>query len=408
MPLFARAFARDFDPDYRRLWFASAITNLGDGVLGAAGPLLVASLTSEPGLVGLAVLVQQLPWLLFGLLSGALVDRWDRRRLIVAVDACRAVAMATLALVVLTGGADLVVVYVALFLLGAGETLADGAIGGLVVQMVPAHRLGDSNARLMATTIIGNQLAGPPLGAFLFALGHAYPSAFQAITYGAAAILLARLTIRPLRADAPPAERTSVWADILAGLRWLIRQRGLRLLVATGGVMNLTFMLGFVTWVLYATKVLGLSEFEFGMLSTCSAVGGLAGPWVYRRLEPSLGAVGVLRIGLCFEAIVHLVLATHPGGAWVVAGTMALFGVHSVLFGAAETTVRQRVTPLDLLGRANSVRQFVALGSVPIGGALGALIAQQLGLTAGFWIAGVAMLFVAVAVWRPLAVLRTG
>ncbi|GAB3411656.1 MFS transporter [Flindersiella endophytica] len=406
MPLFARVFARDFNPDYRRLWLASATTNLGDGVLGATGPLLVASLTSEPGLVGLAVLVQQLPWLLFGLLSGALVDRWDRRRLIAVVDVCRAVAMAVLTLTIVTGQVNLVVAYVALFLLGAGETLADGAVGGLVVLTVPAERLGDANARLMATTIIGNQLAGPPLGAFLFALGHAYPSAFQAITYAATAILLARLTVRQPRAGRSPAGKTSVWADIIAGLRWLNRRPALRLLVATGGVMNLTFMLGFATWVLYATEVLGLSAFGFGLLATCSAVGGLAGPWVYRRIEPILGAVGVLRIGLCFEAIVHLVLAAHPGGVWVVAPTMALFGTHSIMFGAAETTVSQRVTPFELLGRVNSVRQFVSLGVVPIGGALGALIAQKLNLTTGFWIAGAAMLVVAAVAWRPLAVLR--
>lgn len=169
--------------------------------------------------------------------------------------------------------------------------------------------------------------------------------------------------------------------------------------------MNLTFMVAFATWVLYVTEVLGLRALEFGLLSIASAVGGLAGPWVYRRIEPTLGAAGIMRIGLFFEALVHLVLAIRPG-AWIVAGTMALFGVHSMVIGAAEATALQRAAPVELLGRVSGIHRFVSLGIVPLGAALGALVAQRLGLTAGFWIAGSAMLVTALLAWRPLTALR--
>jgi MFS family permease len=406
MPLLARVIARDFDPDYRRLWSASALTNLGDGVLEAAGPLLIASLTSQPALVGAAVVVQQLPWLLFALLSGALADRWDRRRLVVLVNICRATAMGLLTATIVAGWADLALVYLALFLLGTGETLADTAGSALVVQTVTKSQLGDANARLVVTSTIGNQLAGPPLGALLFTLGHAYPAAFQTITYAGAAILLARMTSNP-GASAPGAgERSTVWADIRTGLTWLLRHRALRTLLITSAAMNITFMAAFATWVLYATELLGLSEVQFGLLTICSAIGGLAGPWAYARVAPTLGAVGILRLGFAFEGLVHLVLATHPT-PWIVAVTMLLFGIHTVVCGAAETTVQQHATPIELLGRTHSVFQLASMGGVTIGAALGAILAQHLGLTAGFWLAGTSMLAIAVLAWRPLAALQT-
>ena len=114
-------------PDFTRVWAASAVSNVGDGLLIAAGPLLVVSVTDDPALVGGAIFVQQLPWLLFSLLSGAAVDRLDRRKLIVAVELLRGVVLAALALAVWAQTATLWWIYIAFFLLGTAETVADNA-----------------------------------------------------------------------------------------------------------------------------------------------------------------------------------------------------------------------------------------------------------------------------------------
>ena len=159
----------------RKIWPAAAISNLGDGAMLAAGPLLVASITDEPAAVGAAVFIQQLPWLLFALFSGALVDRLDRRLMVVAADTFRAAVLGALGIAVLLDASPLWAVYAALFLLGTAETLADNASGALLVTAVPKEQLGKANARLFATGTVVQQLGGPPIGALLFAVGAGVP-----------------------------------------------------------------------------------------------------------------------------------------------------------------------------------------------------------------------------------------
>lgn len=182
-----RALARHLHLDvalgfrFRRLLAASALTNLGDGAFLASGPLLVASVSTDPVAVGSAVAVQQLPWLLFAVFSGALVDRLDRRRLVVVVNVVRAQVLGLLSVAILFDAASLGLIYAALFILGTGETLADNAAGTLVVRVVPREQLGTANARFSAVFTVGNQLAGPPLGAWLFAVGAAAPFGLHAL-----------------------------------------------------------------------------------------------------------------------------------------------------------------------------------------------------------------------------------
>ena len=160
---------------FGKLWTAAAVSNVGDGVVIAAGPLLVASLTDNPALIGGAVFVQQLPWLLFSLLSGAWVDRLDKRLLITRVDVVRGLLLGVLAVSVATDTVGVWLIYAVFFLLGTAETLADTASVSLLPAIVPAEALPRANARLMGTQIVANQLVGPPFGAFLFVAAAAYP-----------------------------------------------------------------------------------------------------------------------------------------------------------------------------------------------------------------------------------------
>ncbi|MEV8377204.1 MFS transporter [Kribbella sp. NPDC056861] len=183
--------------DFRKIWPAAAISNLGDGAMLAAGPLLVASITDDPLAVGAAAFVQQLPWLLFALFSGALVDRLDRRVVVIAADIFRTAVLGSLGIAVLVGFSPLWLVYLTLFLLGTAETMADGAAGALLVNAVPREHLGKANARLTATGTTANQLVGPPIGGLLFALGTGVPLLVDAVTFAAAAALISRVAYRP-------------------------------------------------------------------------------------------------------------------------------------------------------------------------------------------------------------------
>src|SRR5215216_2111722 len=144
-----------------------------------AGPLLVAQLTGDPGLVAGAAFVHQLPWLLLALVSGAYVDRLDRRRLVIVINLGRSAALAA---AVATDSVTIPLVYAVFFLLGTGETLVDTAYAAIVPTLVSDAHLERANARLMATFVIGNQLAAKPLGAYLFVAGAAVPFGFDAMT----------------------------------------------------------------------------------------------------------------------------------------------------------------------------------------------------------------------------------
>ncbi|TDO67113.1 putative MFS family arabinose efflux permease [Kribbella sp. VKM Ac-2571] len=395
----AYAFPSELGPDFRKIFPASIISNLGDGALIAAGPLLVASITTEPAAVGAAAFVQQLPWLLFALFSGVLVDRLDRRLMIVAADTFRAIVLAALGVAVLLDTAPLWAVYLALFLLGTAETLADNASGALLVSAVPKVHLGKANARLFASGTVLQQLGGPPLGALLFAAGAGIPLVFDAVTFAAAAALIARVAVRPPLPD--HSIRAAVLHEVREGVRWLWHHSGVRTLALSILVMNITFCAAFATWVLFAREQLGLSETQFGLLVSVGAVGGVLGMPTYHFLEPRVGSVTLLRAGLVIETTVHLILALTKN-PWVAGATMAVFGVHAVVWGIVSTTARQLATPDALMGRVNSVYLLASVGGAAIGSALGGELAQQYGLAAPFAIAFVAMVAMTAIAWRPL------
>ena len=160
---------------FRWLLASSWASNLGDGLMVAAGPLLVASQTHNPVLVAGAAMAGQLPWLLFGLVAGALADRLDRRLLVMAVDSLRAVVLAGLCVVIVTGHVDIWLVMVTMFVLGTAEVFADATTGTLAPMLVEKADLGIANARMMAGFVTVNQLVGPAIGAFLFTVGMALP-----------------------------------------------------------------------------------------------------------------------------------------------------------------------------------------------------------------------------------------
>lgn len=383
--------------DFRRLWRLSAITNLGDGALLAAGPLLVSSLTKDPAAVAGAVFAQQLPWLLFALTSGALVDRLPRRLLIVVVNSARAAVLGGLVLALLFDLAHLWLVYLVSFLLGFGETLVDVAYGALVVGTVPKELLGRANARLHLTATVGNQLVGPPIGAALFAAGAALPFGFHAAVYAVGALLVARVAAKPLVAREP----ATLLADVREGVRWLLGNPALRVLALCILVMNLTGVGAFAIWVLYAEQRLGLTGFGFGLFIAAGAVGGIAGSWCYGRLESRFGHVVLLRAGLVLEALTYPVLALIRD-PWFAGAVMAVFGVHAVVWGSVATTVRQTTTPDHLLGRVGGVYQLASVGGAALGALLGGVLARWVGLLAPFWVAGAAVALVTAVAWRRL------
>ncbi len=384
---------------FRWLLASSWVSNLGDGLALSAGPLLVASQTRSPFLVSLAVLVQQLPWLVFGLLAGVLADRVDRRRLVVAVDLVRALVLAGLSVTVATGAVSITLVLIALFLLGTAEVFADSTSGTLLPMLVSRQDLALGNARLQAGTLTLNQLAGPPIGAVLFGTGMALPFVAQGLLVAAGALLVARVAL-------PRHERSAVSGavreDIVEGFRWVRHHAAVRTLVLTIFIFNITFGAAWSVLVLYADQRLGLGAVGYGLLTTVSAVGGLAGVASYGTITRHVSLGDLMRIGLVVETLTHLVLALTTS-APVAMVVFFVFGAHAFIWGTTSVAVRQRAVPTALQGRVASVNGLGVYGGLVLGAPLGGLAAEHFGLTAPFWFAFVGSALFAAAIWRQLA-----
>jgi MFS family permease len=382
--------------DFRWIWGASSVSNLGDGIVLAAGPLLVASITREPFAVALAAFLQQVPWLLFGMAAGAVIDRVDRRTLTIVVDLIRFTVIGLLALAVFAGVASLPVVLVTMFLLGTAETFADNAASTLVATAVPKEGLGVANSRLFGTAILGNQLAGPPIGAFLFGLGMAVPFGVNALCFLLAAVLISRISRQVVEREGEP---RAMRHEVAEGLRWLVAHAPVRTLALTITAFNVTFGAAMAVYVLYATERLGLDEFGYGLLMTASAVGGLLGSATYRWLEERFSLATLMRIGLVIETLTHLGLALTRE-PWLAAAIMVVFGVHAVVWGTTSTTVRQRAVPSRLLGRVTSVYLLGSVGGLALGSLLGGAIAQRWGVVAPYWFGFVGSALLTIVMWR--------
>lgn len=385
--------------DFRWLFAASWATNIGDGIAVAAGPLLMAAQTSDPGLVALALLVQRLPYLLIGLYVGVLADRLNRRRIAIVVNALRALVVATLAVIIASEQANVVVVLTTLFILGIAEVFADITKATLLPMVVAERDLGVANARTVSGFITANQLVGPSIGAFLFAVGMAVPFGAQAMCMALGAVLVSRIARTPSVNSGKPSH---LGRDLKEGLRWLWNHAPLRTLAVTVFVFNITFGAAWSVLVLIAIDRLQVGEGGYGLMITAGAIGGLIGSAAYGALESRFSLADLMRVGLVVECLTHLTLATTTT-PWLGMAILFLFGAHNSIWGTTTTTIRQRAVPADFLGRVSSINQLGSYGGLVAGAALGGVVARSWGVTGPFWFAGIGSAVTLVLIWRQLS-----
>lgn len=385
--------------DFRWLLSSAIANNTGDGIVLAAGPLLVASQTHDPFLVSLAITFDYLPWLLFGLIGGVAADRFNRRLLVIVANLVRTVVLVGLTFTIVTGSVSIALVLAAILALGTAEVFADSASSTLLPSIVARDDLVVGNARMQGAFILLNQLVAPPIGAFLFAVGMALPFATNAAAFLLGAVLISRLSAGVGAIAADPSERRSFLTDLLEGFRWLVHHAAMRTLAITIFTFNVTWGAAMGVLVLYAAQQLHLDALGFGLLTTSAAAGGIIATALYVRLTQRFSLGNIMRVGLLVETVTHLVLAatTSPLVAF---GIMFLSGAHGFTWGATANTVRQRAVPNELLGRVGGVMRFAGFGGLVIGTPLGGLIAGAYGITAPFWFGFVGSAILVVLLWR--------
>lgn len=386
---------------FRWLFGSSLVTNVGDGIALAAGPLLIATETSDPFLVSMAVLAQVLPPLLFGFVAGAVADRVDRRRVVILVNLGRALVLAVLAVTVATDTVNIAIILASLFVLGTAETFADVAAGSLLPRVVPKADLGVANARLQGAFLATNQLIAPPIGAFLFVAGAALPFAVDAACFALGALLITRVATSGA-GEPDAAARGSLWSEMADGLRWLVAHPPMRTLALTIVAFNVTWGAAWSVLVLYARDLLGMDAIGYGLMTTAVAIGGLIGTASYGWLERRFALGDIMRVGLLIETGTHLVFALTRSPE-VALLTMVLFGAHGFIWATTATTIRQRAVPDALLGRVTGIYTVGIFGGIVVGTPIGGLIARDFGLTAPFWFGFVGSALLVVVLWRQFS-----
>ena len=377
---------------------SSWVGQLGDGVALAAGPLLVASQTRSALLIAAAAMVQQLPALLFGLWVGAVVDRVDRRRLVLGANLVRVAVLAVLVTVVVTGTVTIWLLLAVLFLVGVAELVADTGWRAVLPSIVPRADLGVANARMMSGFLVGNQMVGPALGASLFAVGAAVPFGAQALALLLAAVLFAKVRVPPV-----PGERAQqhLGRDVLDGLRWIAGNPPVRTLTLVILLFNITWGAPWGVLVFWAQERLGVDDVRFGLLTTAVAVGGLAAVLSYDGLERRVPVGRLMKACLALEVLTHLAFAVTTSW-WVAMAVMVVFGGYAFVWGSLSSAVRQRATPAHLQGRVGSVYWVGLVGGLLLGQLAGGLLAEHVGPAAPFWFAFVGSGVTLALLWTRL------
>jgi predicted MFS family arabinose efflux permease len=382
--------------NFRWLLGSAVLSNASDGVLLAAGPLIVASLTRDPFIVSMALLSQWLPFLVFGVIGGVAADRVDRQRMVFVVNLVRAGVLAVLVAVIVTDNVSIVAVLAALLMLATAEVFADSASSTLLPSIVERRDLGVANARMQGAFLLTNQLVAPPIGAFLFAAGMALPFAANAAALVLSSILISRI-VGSMRSERK--EVAGVLADVREGLRWLAGHPPMRTLALTIFTFNVTFGAAWAVLVLYASERLQIGEVGFGLLTTAIAIGGIAGVVSYGALERRFSLGNIMRVGLLIETFTHLSLALTTSQA-VAMATLVVFGGHAFVWGTTTEVVRQRAVPNELLGRVTGAYRVGMVGGLVLGAPIGGVLAATFDITAPFWFGFIGSAILVVLLWR--------
>ncbi len=398
MPPFktAVATAPALDRSFWKLFAASATATCADGISKVSLPLLAVSLTDDPVLISGLTAFAFLPWLLFGLPGGALVDRLDRSRAMSTVNIMRAVLLAALVLLVATGAGSIPVLYLAAFALGLCQVVYDSAARAILPQVVDRRNLDKANSWLTVEETLGQSFVGPPVGAALFAWFRTAPFIGAAIGFALAAVLVLAV---PGRFKTERTEPTTLRADIREGLRWLWRHPLLRGLTILTGLIAGSMSMATSLNVLYALNTLHLSASMYGVLFIAMGVGGLAGSALVGPLTRRFGRPQMIVIAAAIAPVMCVLLGTvanrWAAGVW-------FFGIALgvTMWNVLSMSLRQAMIPAELLGRVLGANRVVLWGGIPVGALIGGVLAEQVTVAAAYLVSGLAQLVVVVLVYR--------
>ena len=377
---------------YHKLFTASALSNLGNGVSAVAYPWIASSITRSPLLLSIIGLMASMPWLVFSLPAGVFIDRFPRRSVIVFTDVLRGLVTLVVALSIWGNESHIHIVrsiaktslihthtglylllLIATFLLGCGEVLGNGASQTFIPLIVETDQLETANGRMWTSESLMQNFMGPPLASVLLGLSVFAPLMFDGASFFASAGLIGLIASSMIKKQQMAEVKPNFKAEFKEGLNWLWHHPFLRPLAFILGSINGLNALGFSVFILFAQEDLHTSVFTFGLLSTGGAFGGAIGGIFAGRIIKRFGRAFILKVVILGSPIFLVGMAFSPVWelVWAISAIEMFF---AILWNVVTVSMRQEIIPDQILGRVNSVYRFFALGSQPIGAVIGGVL----------------------------------
>ncbi len=386
----SRQHSHALPKSYWKLFSASTISNLGDGIVVAAGPLLALSLTDDARLIAAVTFATMLPWLILSLPAGVYLDRHDRRKIMFQANVVRGVIFALIAIGATLEILNIHLLIAASVIAGVCELFFDMSSQAILPAIVDPESLEVANSRLYISQIISNGFVGLPFGAWIFVFAIGAPFFLNAVALILAALLIGSINIK-LQTETVTKPQHSFTTELRQGFQWLWRHELLRTLAIMLGVANMCGMFAQAVFVKFARDELGLGARGFGILLAAISIGSILGGLVGETVSKRLGTTTAIILAYVIFAVSDVIPGLFPE-VWAVAMSGIVMAIAGTTWNVITVSMRQRLIPQELFGRVNSVYRFIGTGSTAIGALIGGQIAFQFGLRATYLASGFVLL----------------
>jgi len=384
---------------YWKLFSSSTISNLGDGMVVAAGPLLALSLTNDTRLIATVSFAAMLPWLILSLPAGVYLDRHDRQKIMFRANIVRGFVFALIAVGAATDLLNIYALIAASAVAGVCELFFDMSSQAILPAIVDQDSLEVANSRLYISQIISNGFVGLPIGAWIFVFAIGAPFAVNALALIIAALLIRSIKVQSIsETHVKPRPRFST--ELKQGLIWLWKHDLLRTLAIMLGVANMCGMFAQAVFVKFARDELGLGAQGFGILLALISIGSILGGLIGETVSKKLGATTAIIAAYVVFGLSDVIPGLFPE-IWAVALSGIIMAIAGTTWNVITVSMRQRLIPTELFGRVNSVYRFIGTGTTAIGALIGGQIAYQFGLRATYLASG-ALLLLALVTLTPV------
>ena len=380
---------------YWRLFTSSTVSNLGDGMVVAAGPLLALQLTNDSRLIAAVTFAAMLPWLVLSLPAGVYLDRHDRQKIMYRANLVRGLVFTLIAVSAANDTLNIYLLIAASAVAGVCELFFDMSSQAILPAIVDEESLELANSRLYISQIISNGFIGLPLGAWIFVIAISAPFAVNAVALVIAAILIRSIKVK---LNSATIEQTNApfSSELKQGLIWLWKHDLLRTLAIMLGVANMCGMFAHAVFVKFVRDELGLGARGFGILLAAISIGSILGGLVGESVSKRLGSTVALITAYVIFGLSDLIPGIFPQ-IWAVAISGVVMSIAGTIWNVITVSMRQRLIPPELFGRVNSVYRFIGTGTTAIGALIGGQIAYNFGLRATYLASGVLLLIALVA-----------